>query len=489
MSSRTAIDQAIAGIMKFIRRPPWKARFEELVEEFLEQPAQEFECSPGDILQMMDDQGMGHMLYGMVLEQLMTLDYDDAPHNLIDDYLKRRGWKERPAGRAYLRQLRDSRLDVYEVVDVAPGSHVLLRPAQAPEAAPVRVRERQGSRGLYRWDHLAARVLEYGDERRFSGAFLPFQGELGASALRILESTRSGMHELMDQENIRQALAEDGLEEADRNRFLDDLVEAQLSELLPVALTQLWLLDLLGRLDAPLPTLVNRDGDPLTFGEARLDLPPGQRAGVEAGLDALPGWERAGTDAPLWHWLQVEDADAGAGARAAGEDARQWDTLDEGGRSILATVEIEGDALCLNANSHPRMEHALAALKAACGDLLGPPAVAYTRVEEALAQRAAAADEPPPTAEPALSPEERAAMTTAWKDRHYRQTLEAPVPALDGRTPRECASDADPEARRAVLAWLKGLENNEQRMARHSGEPAYDTRWLWDELGLNPDMT
>ena len=105
-SSRTAIDQAIAGLMKFTRRSPWAERFEALMEEFLERPAQEYECSTSDILGRVDDQGMGHMLYGMLLEQLMTLEYEDPPHNLIDDYLKRRGWKERPAGRAYLRQLR-----------------------------------------------------------------------------------------------------------------------------------------------------------------------------------------------------------------------------------------------------------------------------------------------------------------------------------------------------------------------------------------------
>ncbi|HSH28866.1 MAG TPA: hypothetical protein VK971_03075 [Thiohalobacter sp.] len=488
MASRTAIDQAIAGIMKFTRRPPWEARFEELLEEFLARPAQEFECSPGDVLERVDGQGMGHMLYGMVLEQLMTLEYEEPPHNLIDDYLKRRGWKERPAGRAYLRQLRGSQLGFYEVVDVEPGSHVVIRPAATPDAEPLRVRERQGSRGLYRWDHLAARVLESGGERRFSGAFLPFQGELAESALAVLESTRSGMREMYQQETLRQALAEKGLDGLEQGLFLDTLLDAELDEALPLALTQLWLIDLLGRLEAPLPSLVTREGDTLVFGEARLDLPSDQRAAVAAALDALADWERAEADAPFWRWLPAEDTERGVDGHPAGEDARQWDTQAPDGRSIVAEAEIEGEILALRANSRPRMARALAALKTTCGDRLGPPAVTYTSVEEALAQREQAADAPSPShAEPSLPPAEQAAFVAAWKDRHYRETLDTPVPALDDRSPRECVADPDPEARRALLAWLKQLENHEQRTARRSGEPTYDTRWLWDELDLDPD--
>lgn len=41
--------------------------------------------------------------------------------NLVDDYLRRRAWNEKPMNKAYMTALRDARMSVYEVSDVVPG--------------------------------------------------------------------------------------------------------------------------------------------------------------------------------------------------------------------------------------------------------------------------------------------------------------------------------------------------------------------------------
>jgi len=66
-------------------------------------------------------------------------------------------------------------------------------------------------------------------------------------------------------------------------------------------------------------------------------------------------------------------------------------------------------------------------------------------------------------------------------DNHYRETLDAPVPALGGRSPRQAVRSA--VGRKKVLEWLKLLEN---RSARHdvSGIGEYDFGCMWTELGL-----
>ncbi len=66
-------------------------------------------------------------------------------------------------------------------------------------------------------------------------------------------------------------------------------------------------------------------------------------------------------------------------------------------------------------------------------------------------------------------------------DKHYRETLDAPIPALSGKSPRQAART--PTGREKVIDWLKMLEN---RSAGH-GEgliAEYDFGWMWVELGL-----
>jgi len=66
---------------------------------------------------------MRDMLFGLFIEDLASRRFTPGNRNIVDDYLKRRGWRESVAGRRYLQQLRDSVLSLYEVVDVAPGKH------------------------------------------------------------------------------------------------------------------------------------------------------------------------------------------------------------------------------------------------------------------------------------------------------------------------------------------------------------------------------
>jgi hypothetical protein len=56
------------------------------------------------------------------------------------------------------------------------------------------------------------------------------------------------------------------------------------------------------------------------------------------------------------------------------------------------------------------------------------------------------------------------------------------IPMLGGKTPRQAAQDE--EGREQLVRLLKDLENSELRSARTEGTPAYDSSWIWRELGL-----
>ena len=68
-------------------------------------------------------------------------------------------------------------------------------------------------------------------------------------------------------------------------------------------------------------------------------------------------------------------------------------------------------------------------------------------------------------------------------DKHYQQILDMPISMQGKMTPREAAKASD-ESRDEVICWLKGLENTEQHRARRAGDTAYDSSWMWRELGI-----
>jgi len=67
-------------------------------------------------------------------------------------------------------------------------------------------------------------------------------------------------------------------------------------------------------------------------------------------------------------------------------------------------------------------------------------------------------------------------------DQQYRQCLDEPIPALDNKTPRQCARSKI--GREQVFEWLKQLEKNELRRAARQRNAPYDNCWTRDELKL-----
>ena len=66
-------------------------------------------------------------------------------------------------------------------------------------------------------------------------------------------------------------------------------------------------------------------------------------------------------------------------------------------------------------------------------------------------------------------------------DEHYRETLDAPIPALVSKSPGRAVCTS--AGREKIIDWLKFLEN---RSAGHGKSPIaeYDVSWMLDELGL-----
>ena len=110
-------------------------------------------------------------------------------------------------------------------------------------------------------------------------------------------------------------------------------------------------------------------------------------------------------------------------------------------------------------------------------------ATEHKGLEQALAQHMPENDEAEPET-PGISKEDQEAFRQKYLDGHYRKWPDTPLPALRGKTPRECA--ANPRARAKVVELLKYLENREARWVSGHEKP-YDFGWLWKDLGLDRD--
>lgn len=122
-------------------------------------------------------------------------------------------------------------------------------------------------------------------------------------------------------------------------------------------------------------------------------------------------------------------------------------------------------------------------IEGAAGALVHYRATRLEELDQALARRRAAPQGRNRARRPSsgLSPEEEADVLREFHDRHYRDWLDHPLPALGNRTPRHAARLKT--VRPMLLALLKEMESRGER-ERRDGRPAYDTGWLWEELGM-----
>jgi hypothetical protein len=72
------------------------------------------------------------VLTACAVEDFLTRSHDKDGRNVVDDYLKRRGWKESVTNKRYMQALRDSKMSLYE--------------NQRHRARPILPRPRSGAR-------------------------------------------------------------------------------------------------------------------------------------------------------------------------------------------------------------------------------------------------------------------------------------------------------------------------------------------------------
>ena len=138
------------------------------------------------------------MVFGYVFEDFASAHWDGEQNSCIDDYLKRRGWREAPVARRYLQALNDADTQFWEVTNVKPGYYAEVRP-YGTDKQPVRVAEKTATQSLQKWDCLAGRVVRLDNTPLFTGALLTLPPSEAGRVQRMLDKIKEETVKLTDQ--------------------------------------------------------------------------------------------------------------------------------------------------------------------------------------------------------------------------------------------------------------------------------------------------
>ena len=445
---RKEIDKAVANIMKYGEKEPWAERQGQYFSDMLMNVADRFGVPVNEFGQTLEDHGYMSMVFGYLFELFATSCWDDEEVCMIEEYVKRRGWREAPHGKRYLNAMAKSEASLWEIINVKAGHWVELRPFNTTIDA-IRVYERSGSEKLRRWDCVAARVVLLDGKYGFTGGILPFSPDQTREAFVFIEHTRT---------QAVSALKQIRIEDADCNwsdEEIEQLASAESDDQFPELLYSSWASQTYIALTQSMPTLVNRDGHELQRAKVRFPIHVENVEVVATQLHSASQLD-FNEDTQEWVWL---DSTQSVGA--------------EFGATIMGQISIADDNLIAVVNSAERANTIQDYLKTVLGELIGDPISVYESQQSMMMKQGFAAEES--GSDPIDSPE----LMTAFLDQHYRKILDQPIPALNNLTPRECA--AIKEQSENLIQWLKGVENS---TAKAENLAHYNFRWMWDELGI-----
>ena len=461
---------SLSGLIKWLAREEWREPFDEVLWLHVGPACEQANLELEDLEGLLG-QPQFMTLWGCAFEDFLTRTVEPDGSNIVDDYLKRRGWKEAVANRRYMEALRRSVMSLYEISDLVPGEGFLARDL-VRGGEPIRVTERKASRSLAPWERIAARILALGPSHVMAGGVLSFRHDAAAEVLRILKRQAKRVGREMEK------LVKEGDLPAGADRSaLDTLL---LTDAAPV-FTNLWLADVLpGLLDQSSPTLVNGEGDAIVFHTVRYPFSPrADLSEVRARLRTLPALQQENDT--FWNWLEARPRSTAALQRKKmkSEGAQTYKVTLENGATVLGSIELTDTALLVSVNSADRAARAQDLLTPLLDGLVRSPLTEIQTVDQMMAASRHRAT--PPTDE--ISPELQVRIVHEGLNDHYRAALDEPIGMLGDQTPR--SSVRTKRGREKVAGWLKFLES-ESRRGRDPGDPmaSYDFGWIWTELGI-----
>ncbi|KAJ8136214.1 hypothetical protein OY671_010573, partial [Metschnikowia pulcherrima] len=115
-----------SGVMKFATSPAWADHLRDALGDHFGSAMEEFDFEADESADIVGDHWAG-VLWGCAFEDSSTRTIQPGDRNIVDDYIRRRGWNESGPTKIYSRALRSSVMSLPEVSEVEPGRGFLVR--------------------------------------------------------------------------------------------------------------------------------------------------------------------------------------------------------------------------------------------------------------------------------------------------------------------------------------------------------------------------
>lgn len=381
-----ATAKSLTGLMKWLSRDEWQGAFTELMDLHVGRARANADLSVEGLTDLLGDNQIS-VLWGCVFEDFLARDLDGG-RNIVDDYLKRRGWKESATNKRYITALRTSVMSLYEISDIVRDESFVARDL-IRGGEPVRVAERSGTRYLKPWDWMAARIVQMGPRNEMAGGVLTFDLDTGQELLATLR------HAGKKQRTNTRKLVDKGEHGAGRQPVTQAVLDTETLRGLAFVFTNFWLENLVQMtLHPTLPQLRNTDGDEYVI--TTISYPLQSAASIETiglALSTIPALRQESES--FWNW--IEPRGRASRKKVTGVGQTLITTLDDGS-TVLGTIEVKDRLLVVGTNSWPRAEKARALIEPVLGRLVGDPHVEAQTVAQLMASRPADSSTVPPSA-------------------------------------------------------------------------------------------
>jgi hypothetical protein len=360
--------------------------------------------------------------------------YDYRPRRtgktMVEEYLERRGASLSAQERALLEAWRAARYGLYEVQRVEEGTGIELK--DVFEGDVFFVHDVSSSRELVSWDAIFSRVEEWEGRRLFTGNGVIVPRRLLPEIVSQIET---------ESRDAGQRAAEYVRANSHRwYRLLRDRANEKRQDL----------------------KIVTAEGDDLEFCSATYTVR--DQAAVADRLSKAGAFE------------ETTNADDAPGVRRFG-----WLEAVKGPRRSYGSIELSTSELRLECTSRRRLEIGRQLIQKSAGEWLQHRGDSFKSVDALRkeASRGGRREQP----ENKLPPQVEREIIQKYKAEHYSTWADQPLPALEGKTPRQAVKSA--VGRRAVEELLRDFENGEERN-RKRGAAAFDFGEIRKSLGLAP---
>jgi hypothetical protein len=286
--------RSLQGLMKWLTRAEWRDWFAEIYDHHLLPACQQTGLDAEEVMAILGENWFMTTVWGCAFEDFLTREGADG-RNIVDDYLKRRGWKEGASARAYMSGLRTSVMSLYEVSDIIRDTSFRARDL-VRGGDPILISERSATHSLKQWDRIATRVVQMGPQMVISGAVLPYDREASEKVLKLLRNVTKRS----DKE--RQKLADLVRRDVNDPAIANGFSQAALLRAAAPTITTVWLIDIIDRATVPqIPEVRNAEGDELLFCTLHYPFAEGAAADdLRLALSRCPELRQA--SATFWNW-------------------------------------------------------------------------------------------------------------------------------------------------------------------------------------------